>query len=154
MKKLLFALCMLTIPLTCFSDDGWYLIIEHKDGSVTELSLKAKPILKFEGDKLVADSEETSAEFDRSGISRISYKLADTKLTSPTESTRMTMFQGALVAHHIDPTASVAIYTISGQPLSVPIQRVGETVTVSLVSLPKGEYIIKIGDVKFKYSKP
>lgn len=108
------------------------------------------PVLRFADGKMTvnADTYEftdiknfyVSDEDDPTAIENV---LADKNIS----------FHGDMVAVNAPGVKQAAVYDINGKTVGADVTKSGDVVTISLATLPAGQYIIKIDGASFKMLK-
>ena len=150
MKKAATILVMTLLSLCLHAQDGAQLLIVYKDGSETLLSLSARPVVSFEGDTMVVESEEAhlSMPIDDVGF----YKVVDP------EGIRESLVVPAFTAGHVVFTGlpkgtKAIVFTIDGKVAgSQRADDLGQ-VDVDMGRFAKGTYLVKAGMHSIKVTR-
>ena len=65
---------------------------------------------------------------------------------------QITYKAGTLIVHTDNPE-TIGVYNANGMKISVPVEQSGNVVAVSLNQLPKGVYVVRVGESSFKVFK-
>ena len=108
------------------------------------------PMMRFADGKVCVNSDEyafsnlknlyISETDDPSGIEHL---LKEQQIT----------YKAGTLIVHADNTESIGVYTANGMKVSVPVEQSGDAVAVSLHQLPKGVYVVRVGESSFKVLK-
>lgn len=108
------------------------------------------PMMRFADGKVCVNSDE----YAFSNIKN--FYISETDDTSGIEhllkEQQITYKAGTLIVH-ADSTESIGVYTANGMKVSVPVEQSGDVVAVSLNQLPKGVYVVRVGESSFKVFK-
>lgn len=150
MKKLTLLFLFLCISaIGARAAGGKALIVETTDGEKTAFVLAQSPVMTFSQNTLgiIIEDETTSFSFDAvkqyyfadaaTGIDVVKGDV-DLKIT----------YQGEdlLVVEGMDEKDRIDVYGANGTRSNVSVSRVGSRAEISLSSLPRGVYIVKIGN--------
>lgn len=108
------------------------------------------PMMRFADGKVCVESDEytfsniknfyISETDDPSGIEHL---LKEQQIT----------YKAGTLIVHTDSPESISVYTVNGMKISVPVEQAGNVVAVSLNQLPKGVYVVRVGESSFKVFK-
>ena len=108
------------------------------------------PMMRFADGKVCVNSDEyafsniknfyISETDDPSGIEHL---LKEQQIT----------YKAGTLIVHTDNPESIGVYNANGMKVSVPVELSGDAVAVSLNQLPKGVYVVRVGESSFKVLK-
>ena len=108
------------------------------------------PMMRFADGKVCVNSDEyafsniknfyISETDDPSGIEHL---LKEQQIT----------YKAGTLIVHTDNPESIGVYNANGMKVSVPVELSGDAVAVSLNQLPKGVYVVRVGESSFKVFK-
>lgn len=108
------------------------------------------PMMRFADGKVCVNSDEyafsniknfyISETDDPSGIEHL---LKEQQIT----------YKAGTLIVHTDSPESIGVYNANGMKVSVPVEQSGDAVAVSLNQLPKGVYVVRVGESSFKVLK-
>lgn len=108
------------------------------------------PMMRFADGKVCVNSDEyafsniknfyISETDDPSGIEHL---LKEQQIT----------YKAGTLIVNTDSPESIGVYTANGMKVSVPVEQSGDAVAVSLNQLPKGVYVVRVGESSFKVFK-
>ena len=108
------------------------------------------PMMRFADGKVCVNSDEyafsniknfyISETDDPSGIEHL---LKEQQIT----------YKAGTLIVNTDSPESIGVYYANGMKVSVPVEQSGDVVAVSLHQLPKGVYVVRVGESSFKVLK-
>lgn len=108
------------------------------------------PMMRFADGKVCVNSDEyafsniknfyISETDDPSGIEHL---LKEQQIT----------YKAGTLIVNTDSPESIGVYNANGMKVSVPVEQSGDVVAVSLHQLPKGVYVVRVGESSFKVLK-
>jgi tricorn protease-like protein len=108
------------------------------------------PMMRFADGKVCVNSDEyafsniknfyISETDDPSGIEHL---LKEQQIT----------YKAGTLIVHTDNPESIGVYNANGMKVSVAVEQAGDVVAVSLNQLPKGVYVVRVGESSFKVLK-
>ena len=108
------------------------------------------PMMRFADGKVCVNSDEyafsniknfyISETDDPSGIEHL---LKEQQIT----------YKAGTLIVNTDNPESIGVYNANGMKVSVPVEQSGDAVAVSLNQLPKGVYVVRVGESSFKVLK-
>lgn len=108
------------------------------------------PMMRFADGKVCVESDE----YTFSNIKN--FYISETDDPSGIEhllkEQQITYKAGTLIVHTDNPE-TISVYTVNGMKISVPVEQAGNVVAVSLNQLPKGVYVVRVGESSFKVFK-
>jgi hypothetical protein len=108
------------------------------------------PMMRFTDGKVCVNSDE----YAFSNIKN--FYISETDDTSGIEhllkEQQITYKAGTLIVN-TDSPESIGVYNANGMKVSVPVEQSGDVVAVSLNQLPKGVYLVRVGESSFKVLK-
>ena len=108
------------------------------------------PMMRFADGKVCVESDE----YTFSNIKN--FYISETDDPSGIEhllkEQQITYKAGTLIVHTDNPE-TISVYTVNGMKIRVPVEQAGDVVAVSLNQLPKGVYVVRVGESSFKVFK-
>lgn len=164
MKKVIF-LSFLLVSLLCsnlHASEVNYQLIVVSNGVSYNYLLSDLPEITFEDEEMkVTTNEETFTTFERSDVSDIKFDIVENKETaiskeyvSTTKEIGFTYIDGeTIVLENIERDFQISLYDLTGKKLQANIQRTDNDAKVYVGGLPKGCYILKVGNKSYKILK-
>ncbi len=150
MKRLALTFCLALGCLLTRAADGKSLFVSFSDGTRVEFALSTTPDVSFANDQMTVATTATTASYELWTVSTFTYGTTTTGI-SQTETGRMSVEGNRIV---IDgSTGKVTAYSIDGKAAPVTTTVAGDKTVVSLDTLPKGVYIIKINNKAIKITR-
>lgn len=149
MKKLLITFLVSFCCLSELLAEDIILRIILSDGTQNDYIIAERPQISFSDNKVTFTYRNTSTEYLKAdlqnflfidpstGISQL--KMGDTRISFKEESNRI-IVEGA------DNKDQIQVYSISGIQYDTNVIQTGDGIEIALTDLPKGYYIIKIGN--------
>lgn len=134
------------------------LVVLTKNGAKTTFFLDEKPEVFFQGTDLVVKSVFQETSFALADVVRFTYEKIDNpdgigdKPVKPTGVSYET--DGSLIVSHVPEGASVDIYSLDGKLLHQLTPKTAGSYKLSLSSLSSGVYLVKVGNITSKITKP
>lgn len=129
------------------------LVLTLSDGTLVYYLLggETNPMMRFTDGKITVDTDEYSI----SGIKNfyISEEDDPNAIESLRSDKNNAKFQNNTLIVKSGASKSVKVYTMSGAEVEADINTTGKMTSVGIGNLPKGAYVIKIGNSSFKVLK-
>lgn len=130
------------------------LVLTLADGSEVYYLLggETNPMMKFIDGAVYINADEYSF----SGIEKFCISQTDDPNgieATASEKNGISIQKGAIYMKTAAKAEGISIYAANGSKIDAKIEKSGDIVTVSTVSIPKGIYIIKAGDSSVKFIK-
>ncbi len=149
MKRLALTICLVLGCILVHAANGKSLFVSFNDGTRVEFALSDTPDVSFANDMMTVTATSTTASYELWTVTTFTY--GTTTGISQTETGRMTIEGNHIV---IDgSTNKVTAYSIDGKAAPVTATVAGDKTVVSLNTLPKGVYIIKINGKAIKITR-
>ena len=136
---------------------GKTLVVLTKDGGKTEFVLSEKPKVLFEGKSLRITSSKADVTYALSDILRFTYENTDptgiNQLAETEDPTEVNYQDGTLVLSQLKEGTVVGVYSLDGKKVQQLRASHKGTYRLSLLSLPKGVYIVKADTITYKIMK-
>lgn len=132
------------------------LVLWHRNGSTTEISLYAKPRITFSTDKLNVQGTEISLEFPIDDIIKFTYKKEETQsvIEIPREKMGVIRDGERITFNGIKSLDQVSLYNMNGIRIPIrPYHTADGNVSLSLYSIPTGIYLIRVNGLTYKIMK-
>lgn len=154
MKKiLLFALVGLAAQ-GVWADDYKYLTVYDKNGNATDIELSKLQKITFTATDMVAKTDAGEQSFALANLLKMAFAQNPTPVEGVKAATdgKLQFANGSLVVGSDAKGETLAVYAQDGA--LVMQQKVGENgAAVSLNALPKGVYVVRVGNTAIKVSK-
>lgn len=156
-KRFLALLCLL-LSLTSImrADTGKSLIVESKNGSTVSFLLADLPVLTFSNRSLVVTANNQSVSFEIDNVEKYYFKSAGTDIAgvSSQAGVRVSYTEnGNVVVEGFNQPAQVKLFSVGGIEYTDHVSMSGDKADISLSSLPKGVYIIRVNNQQIKVYK-
>lgn len=138
MKKII--LSMLTLFAATVLRAETALFVHLESGEVVEISFAEKPVVTYNENRLVISVENASVSFPLENMKKFTFGEVDdevTRITVPASTTPQPTY----------------IYSIDGKLLRTFKPGEDGSASASLEGLPAGTYVVKNGNVSYKYLK-
>lgn len=130
------------------------LVIWQKDGSKVSFSLDEQPKTTFTADNLVITTATSTLTYPLAKIQRYTYE-------GGTLSVRDFKTEGIVISHEGNMVMvkglaigkTVAVYRMDGTQILTKRSDNSDLLTISLGNLPTGVYMIKVGEITYKFLK-
>ena len=155
MEKIFFKWGMLALA-TLFVDTDVHaqtLVLKHANGNTTDIELLTKPQVKFANDKVLITSTVLDMEFPKEDVLSFTYKGIATGVKSLKNGLQYSQETDKIVFHGIKATDKIAVYNMQGIRVPINLLRSRDSVTLPLVSLSSGVYILSINGKNTKFTK-
>ena len=129
---------------------GSSLLIHLKDGTDVICSLSKEPQMEF-GEKTITltSLKGTVEQWNFSDVESWEYAdMLDDDEIDAVKDVRINIHDSEFVIHN----SQVAVYDLSGRRVNPKLQKTGNITRASLRGLPKGTYLLKVGDNCVKFS--
>ncbi len=153
-KRISFIVLLLSFALSVFSE-GKLLVVKQTDGSLSEFSLAKEPVMTFKDQKLLISVGESSSEFEIGEVER--FYFLDSSINSVEQLDNSLSFdlcgRDMIVIKNAEKGQIVRLIGIDGSVFPSRVSIDDDVVKVSLQSLSKGVYLIKIGNKTIKFQR-
>lgn len=130
------------------------LVIWQKDGSKVSFNLDEQPKTTFTADNLVITTATSTLNYPLAKIQRYTYEGAalsvrdfKTEGIAISHEGNMVMVKGLAIGK------TVAVYRMDGTQILTKRSDNSDLLTISLGNLPTGVYMIKVGEITYKFLK-
>lgn len=155
MRRLLFATFLIMgLCVQRLSAQTQVLVLQHANGTSTEVELYTKPKVTFEGNKLFVKSSVINLEYQIGDVIRFYYKGKGTGINNLQIDTDYEQNNERLVFHNILPGDIVEVYNLNGVRIPVHIAYSDDNATIPLSSIPTGVYLLNVNGKTAKFKKP
>ena len=140
-----FALVMSAFT-TAMADDSVTLNIHLSDGTVQSIQLYTRPLVTFEGDKVVFTSSVATFTYDAQQVLRFTYSggtLPD-KVTSPETKDLYRQTDEQLIFDAKVKASDIQLFSEDGKCMPVNVQTSNGRPAFSLKNLPAGVYMLSV----------
>jgi len=129
------------------------LVLKHANGNTTDIELLTKPQVKFANDKVLITSTVLDMEFPKEDVLSFTYKGIATGVKSLKNGLQYSQEADKIVFHGIKATDKIAVYNMQGIRVPINLLRSRDSVTLPLVSLSSGVYLLNINGKTTKFIK-
>ena len=157
--RLLFCfLLLLSMTVGAWAQNAF--VIYQKDGMVTTFSFAEKPILSYSGNELVLTTTETSVQYPIYMLQKVAFDMKDIDMediedgikgVSVYADVRYSFREGSLFISGCEPGALVSLYNLKGMKVGQYRLDAEGKATIPLQTLSKDTYIVKAGNLSFKF---
>lgn len=145
-KKLLLKILLLAMPmqlLVVSASAQSVLTIEFYTGETYKVSLAKKPVITFDGDEFVINSDDVSASFSRNGIKEYYFEDTPSSVRKVSQNTfKMEWRTNRLIYLYGDDLMPVRLFDLQGRERKVMTGRDGGGLALDLRHLEAGTYIL------------
>ena len=150
MKKMTFIMvCLLLLCTTTNmkAKGQTALVISTIDGNDATFILPEKPEITFANHTLTINVKNDNHVFEISNIEQIHFDVID-NIQSPTKNTITYRYlsDNLILVEGIDANDPIQLYSLGGMQIPNLVNHAGNRAEVSLASLQKGTYLLKIGN--------
>ena len=150
----LLVLVALLLPLSAMADTVECLVLTESNGTVSKFALAEAPVVTYSGSDLVVTCSGQTLTVGLEGLTLTFGEMETTRIETVkdggTESDRLQFSFGEASFEGLQPGALVSVYSIDGKmQTKVKADQDGRA-SVSLMSLPKGVYILRTPTKSFK----
>ena len=131
--------------------------VYQKNGQVVNYLFSEKPKVSYIGDCLVMTTKDQNVQYSLQNLEKMEFTEIATGIDDATptaDSALLFSFRSGQVAvSHAQPGTKVTLFDTDGKTVSQ--QTVGDSgaATLSTQSLPRGTYIVQVGDTSYKISR-
>jgi len=144
--------CMLAL-LGVGSMSAQTLVLQHANGTTTDVELYTMPQVKFDGDRVLITSTVLDMEYAKSDVLRFTYKGGTLGISNPKSKADVSQQNGQLLFYGIKSSDQVAVYTANGIRVPVRLQHSGSSATLPLSAIPSGVYLLSVNGRTSKFTK-
>jgi hypothetical protein len=150
----LLALVALLLPLSAMAESVQCLVLTESNGAVSKFALTDAPVVTYSGSDMVVSCGDQTMTVGLEGLTLTFGEMETTRIETVkdgvTESDRLQFSFGEASFEGLQPGALVNVYSIDGKmQTKVKADQDGRA-SVSLMSLPKGVYILRTPTKSFK----
>ncbi len=150
MKRLALTFWLALGCILAHAASGKSLFVSFSDGTRVEFALSDTPDVSFANDMMTVTTTGTTASYELWTVTTFTYGTSTTGI-SQTETGRTTIEGNHIL---VDGSANkVTAYSIDGKAAPVTTSVAGDKTVVSLDTLPKGVYIVKINGKAIKITR-
>lgn len=156
MRKLLFAIMLISFSAISFAQNKEVLSILMKDGSQVCFLLAEKPLITFAGDdvKVVSDTDE--AVIKRENVEKFEFiEELPSSVGNVDEQVRENFELAGNVIHvsGLEPGCKVLLYKVNGELVMSAVANDGGAAVISIDALSKGVYLVNYNETTIKFIK-
>ena len=130
------------------------LLLNHSDGSTTEITLNRHPIVKFTDDKIEIHSTLFNMQFDATNVLGFSFSNVNTSIDKILFiNIYIENNKESIIFHNIGNPDNYEVYDINGIKIKTNVIYSNNSLLIPLSSLPSGMYIINIDGKTHKIMK-
>ena len=150
----LLALVALLLPLSAMADTVQCLVLTESNGTVSKFALADAPVVTYSGSDMVVSCGAQTMTVGLEGLTLTFGEMETTRIETVkdviTDPDRLQFSFGEASFEGLTPGALVSVYSIDGKmQTKVKADQDGRA-SVSLMSLPKGVYILRTPTKTFK----
>ena len=150
----LLALVALLLPLSAMAESVQCLVLTESNGAVSKFALTDAPVVTYSGSDMVVSCGDQTMTVGLEGLTLTFGEMETTRIETVkdgvTESDRLQFSFGEASFEGLQPGALVSVYSIDGKmQTKVKADQDGRA-SVSLMSLPKGVYILRTPTKSYK----
>lgn len=152
--KTLFSVILFLFSIASYSQEKEILLVRVNDGTTLNFSLKDKPLLTFDSEKVMISAQEATASLSRTDVCGV-YFVSDvhTGIESSTVSDAPVLDGDSFSVTGLLKGTVVKVYSVKGENVLSAIADASGTVKVQLATLEQGVYVIEYCGVTFKMMK-
>ena len=152
--RTLFSVILFLFSIASYSQEKEILHVRVNDGTTLNFSLKDKPLLTFDSEKVVISAQEATASLSRTDVCGV-YFVSDvhTGIESSTVSEAPVLDGDSFSVTGLLKGTVVKVYSVKGENVLSAIADASGTVKVQLATLEQGAYVIEYCGVTFKMMK-
>ncbi len=164
MKKILFIMMALVLPVVASADDVSEqrtqntIVIHQKDGQVAVFKFSEKPVVTYVGNDLVLTTTETMVQYPIYLLQKMDFDINLDELTAveavKKSGGRFFFWDGALCISGGKPGSPLFIYNLRGMKAAQYCLDAEGNASIPLRDLRKDVYIVKTDCFNFKFKKP
>ena len=153
----LLALVALLLPLSAMADTVECLVLTESSGAVSKFALADAPVVTYSGSDMVVTCGDQTLTVGLEGL-KLTYNemevtSIETVKDSAAESDHLQFSFGEASFEGLQPGALVSVYSIDGKMQTTVKADQDGRASISLMSLPKGVYILRTPSKSFKVKK-
>ena len=152
--RTLFSVILFLFSIASYSQEKEILHVRVNDGTTLNFSLKDKPLLTFDSEKVMISAQEATASLSRTDVCGV-YFVSDvhTGIESSTVSEAPVLDGDSFSVTGLLKGTVVKVYSVKGENVLSAIADASGTVKVQLATLEQGVYVIEYCGVTFKMMK-
>lgn len=152
--RTLFSVILFLFSIASYSQEKEILLVRVNDGTTLNFSLKDKPLLTFDSEKVMISAQEATASLSRTDVCGV-YFVSDvhTGIESSTVSEAPVLDGDSFSVTGLLKGTVVKVYSVKGENVLSAIADASGTVKVQLATLEQGVYMIEYCGVTFKMMK-
>lgn len=156
-KRKILLLLLFVIPVLGWAqNDTQRLVVWLKSGEKVYFDLTEEPRTTFEEGKLVITTNLTTVYYLLENVQRYTHEGAMTNIEASTLRPGELVYMqnnDEMAFEGLPDGAVLDLYSIDGRKLNTTRANTGKRTVVSLAGFPTGTYILKCGDVTYKFVK-
>lgn len=157
-RLLLFSLLLTFVTTVTWAQDDatQRLVVWLKGGQKVYHELTDQPETTFSEGMLWLKTDKVSVSYPITDVLRYTFEGPMTAIESPSArpgEIRFLQGSDAMAFDGLPDGTSLALYTLDGKQLATMKAQGGQRTVISLANYPSGVYIVKMGDVAFKFVK-
>lgn len=147
MKKTLISLCLALLPLLSFAQGTFY--VNPKTGNAGVFSMEGTKLFFLDGTLSVMEPQKEGVVYQLSALRSITFRSTNGIQTvqgnTSAAPTLLVAYGGNTIeVRGLEGPADIAVYSLAGKQMFAVKDWKGGA--ISIASLPKGTYLIKVGD--------
>ena len=132
------------------------LVVWQKSGEKVYFDLSEEPETTFERGQLVIKTAKTTVYYLLENVLRYTFEGEMTAINAPKLRPGETVFRQGIDQMSFDGLADgtrIEVFALDGKLLQTLTAHANETTVISLAGKPAGTYLVKVGDVTYKFLK-
>lgn len=152
--RTLFLVILSLFSVSSYSQEKEILLVRVNDGTTLNFSLKEKPLLTFDTERVMISAQEATTSLSRADVCGV-YFVSDvqTGIESATVSKAPAMNGDSFSVTGLAKGSVVKVYSVKGENLLSAVADASGTAVVSLAELEQGVYVVEYCGVTFKMMK-
>ena len=154
--RVIFTLLLMFTATSVWADTQQRLIVWMKNGQKVYFDLVEEPETTFENGKLAIKTTKTTVYYQLENVLRYTYDGDITDVVGPKlrpNEIRFMQGKDQMTFDGLADGAVLEIYSLDGMKLGTMQAKGGERTTISFTNRPAGTYIVKVGEVSYKFLK-
>lgn len=153
----LLALVALLLPLSAMAESVQCLVLTESNGAVSKFALTDAPVVTYSGSDMVVSCGDQTMTVGLEGLTLTFGEMETTRIETVkdgvADADRLQFSFGEASFEGLTPGALVSVYSIDGKMQTKVKADQDGCASVSLMSLPKGVYILRTPTKSFKLRK-
>ena len=143
-KKVLMTFIILCSALSLQAQERTTLNVWFADGTTTAFLLYTRPLVTFEGDKVVISSPVAKFTYDAKEVLRFTYSKTGNAVKTPKDDASFKKDGEQIIFDATVKSSDIQLFTEDGKRLPASLSSVNDRSTLSLKNLPAGVYLLNV----------